>query len=279
MFGIRSLRRIVVVWTAGVMVAVPSCVVRTEVAGPEPDAPGTGIVPEDLPPGVRYVGPGADAATYLRPVTARIVIEVDQVEGVEISQSSLSHLQRVLSSVADKPVNVETSTIPSDRSDYAPEDLRALEEKHRDTFTEGDTASMYVLAADGAFREHRGVIGVAFSGSSFALFLEEINSRNLGDTAAVERAVLVHETGHLLALVNAGYESPRDREDPDRPNHSANRQSVMHWAVESIDIVSVLGGGPPDDFDEADRADLADIASGAITPEFGSSRTGTPGGG
>ncbi|WP_422747023.1 hypothetical protein ACN27E_04910 [Mycobacterium sp. WMMD1722] len=146
--------------------------------------------------------------------------------------------------------------------------MRTVEQENRDTVTRGDTASMYVLSANGTFSDQQGVIGVAYSSSSFVLFLEQNQARGFGDSNAVERAVLVHEAGHLLALVNIGYSSPREREDPDHPNHSASEESVMHWAVESVSILSALGGGPPDDFDADDRADLADIASGSITPEF-----------
>lgn len=172
------------------VVALPSCVIRTEVAGPEPGATGSGVVPEDLPPGVRYTGPGSEATTYLRSDTDRIIIEVDQVEGIEISSSSLSHLQEVLGSVADKPVDVETSTIPSTASEYLPEDLRTLEQEHRDTFTDGDTASMYILALDGTFRDQGGIIGVAYSGSSCALFAEEAERRGVGDFDDADRADL-----------------------------------------------------------------------------------------
>ena len=252
--------------------ALPACVVTRQIES-EPDAKGRSAVPEDLPPGVRYAGPGGEAATFLRADTERLVIEGDQAEGAEISSSSLSHLQRVLGSVADKPggIEVQTSTITTGKSDYTQKDLRALEDQHRQTSTGGGTASMYVLALNGQFRDQRGVIGVAYSGSSYALFLRQAERGApgvIGDSAAVERAVLVHEAGHLLALVNIGYESPRGREDPDHPNHSTHERSVMHWAVESVEIFRVLGGGPPDDFDEADRGDLADIRSGAITPEF-----------
>ena len=245
-------------------VTCSSCVVRTEVR-PDSGSQSGGLVPEDLPPGVRYVGPGAEATTYLRGDVGRIVVEVDHTEGAEVSAEALGHFQTVLGSVADKPVEIETSTISVNGSAFSAEDLRSLENEHRDTVTDSDTASMYVLSLNGTLSDRQGIIGVAYGGSSFALFLEQ--NRGL-DSAAVERAVLVHEAGHLLALVNVGYESPRDREDPDHPNHSSNADSAMHWAVESVSILDALGGGPPDDFDDHDRADLADIASGAIVPEF-----------
>jgi hypothetical protein len=263
----RWLRVMAVALAVAVVPALSSCVVRTEVR-PGPGSQGGGLVPEDLPPGVRYAGPGAEATTYLRRDTDRIVVEVDQAEGAEISPEALAHFRTVLGSVTDKPVEVETSTIFTNRSTHTAEDLRAFEQENRQTATDGDTASMYVLSLNGSFSDQQGIIGVAYSGSSFALFLEQNRGRGLGDSTAVERAVLVHEAGHLLALVNVGYESPRGRGDPDYPNHSLNEDSVMNRAVESIGIFSVFGGGPPDDFDADDRADLADIASGSITPEF-----------
>lgn len=261
-------RVIAIVLAIAASTASSSCVVRTEEVRPGSSGQSGGLVPEDLPPGVRYAGPGAEATTYLRGGADRIVVEINQAEGAEIAPGAISHFQTVLGSVTNKSVEIETATIPADRSAYTAEDLRNLEQEHRTTATDGQAASMHVLSLNGNFSDQQGIVGVAYSASSFALFLEQNQASGLGDSTAVERAVLLHEAGHLLALVNVGYESPREREDPDHPNHSRNENSVMHWAVESVSILSALGGGPPDDFDEDDRADLADIASGAITPEF-----------
>ncbi|WP_422747024.1 hypothetical protein ACN27E_04915 [Mycobacterium sp. WMMD1722] len=87
--------------------ALSSCIIRTEVPT-DSGGQGAGLVPENLPPGVRYAGPGAEATTYLRGDIARIVVEVDQVQGAEISPGALSHFQTVLGSVTNKPVDVET---------------------------------------------------------------------------------------------------------------------------------------------------------------------------
>lgn len=249
------------------LVGSSSCVVR-EVPAPQPGE-GDGGFTEDIPPGVRYVGPGADATAFLRGDRPRLVVEIDQVEGSELSGAAVDHLEAVLSSVLDKPggIEVRSSTFASDRSDYTQDDLLALEESHRETEMSDGAASMYVLVLNGQFRDRRGVLGVAYSGSSFAVFVDEAR-RGIGNPAPIERALLVHEAGHLLALVNIGYDSPRDREDPDHPNHSMNEGSVMHWAVETTQVLGLLGEAPPDDFDAADRADLEDIKSGDITLGF-----------
>jgi len=74
----------------------------------------------------------------------------------------------------------------------------------------------------------------------------------------------VHEYGHLVALVNNGYESPHDHEDPDHPNHSNNDDSVMYWAIESQDIANQIDGEPPNNFDSDDLDDLRLMKEGKL---------------
>ncbi len=79
--------------------------------------------------------------------------------------------------------------------------------------------------------------------------------------AAIEEAVVTHEAGHLLGLVDLYLGTGRG--DPEHPGHSRNAQSVMYWAVESNLVAHVLSGGPPHEFDGDDLADLAAIRAGA----------------
>ena len=69
--------------------------------------------------------------------------------------------------------------------------------------------------------------------------------------------MLTHEIGHLLALVNIGYESAHDHEDPEHRGHSKSRGSVMYWQIEDKGLVALITGGPATDFDDDDRDDLA----------------------
>ncbi len=118
---------------------------------------------------------------------------------------------------------------------------------------------MWVCYVGGSYADSDTALAVSFSASSFAIFRDRIDDATtaLILAAEVERSVLVHEAGHLLALVNIGYRSRFDHEDPAHPHHSNNTASVMYWAVEDVSVRNLLRGGPPDDFDEADRADLA----------------------
>ena len=84
---------------------------------------------------------------------------------------------------------------------------------------------------------------------------------------AAEKATLVHEVGHLLALVNITYRSPRDHHDEENQGHSTNVNSVMYHAVDTVGVFTLFRGmnrQPPTDFDADDRADLADLKSSKL---------------
>lgn len=211
---------------------------------------------------------GANAQLYLGGDVPALTIEVDAVEGREPSGEALGHLRGTTSSVSDK-ANVAQRPIESvakTKDRYSRGDLTALEDAHRDTGSTSDAASLYVLVVNGEFAGNSNALGVAYSASAFAIFRDKVEEAAglVGSPSRIERSVLVHELGHVLRLVNIGYDSPRNREDAEHPNHSTNEDSVMFWAVESDLISQVLSGPPPDSFDDADRADLEDIKAGHL---------------
>jgi hypothetical protein len=208
-------------------------------------------------------GVGAMARTYLRrsPATS-MVVEVDWVSGRDPAQSALDHLGTILRRETDKPggVGIERGNqIASGRQSWTVGDLVALEQANRRSHSGGHRATMWICYVDGSFASNANALAVSYTASSVAIFRDRLDdaASALVVEPAIERSVITHEAGHLLALVNIGYRSRYDHEDPQHPHHSNNKNSVMYWAVEDISIRNVLHGGPPDDFDTADRADLA----------------------
>lgn len=212
--------------------------------------------------------PGSNAAAFLRAEIPRLVVEIDAVDGKGPRPETLDLLRSRLAAVVDKPGGIRflpVEAIPAHGGAWTLDDLRAAERAHRDSHNSTSAASLYLLFVDGTPPKD-GAIGIAFSGSSAAIFSDQVADAAtlLVSAAAIERADTVHEVGHLLSLVNLGYRSSRDHEDPGHRGHSDNPRSVMYWAVDNVGVASLLGGRtePPTAFDADDLADLAAIRSG-----------------
>lgn len=130
-----------------------------------------------------------------------------------------------------------------------------------------ETLHWYFLFPSGE-HEDSSVLGVAVDASTVAIFKDSVDEAQglfgRPSSEEVERAVTVHEAGHLLGLVNLVYTSPIDHEDPDHPHHSKNEDSVMYWAIETNDVGNFITGNIPDEFDDDDKSDLEGMASGSL---------------
>lgn len=221
-------------------------------------------------PGDR-TGPGERAGDYLRAQPyARILVELDYVNGAEPEQSALNLFEQRLEAATGKPVDVvRTPGVTGQGANhrYTLEELAALEGTFRGQFSNGDRAVLYVLWVDGGFQrdtDSTKTLGAAYRGSSLAMFKANLRFASRAGPldltkppiVEVEQSVFVHELGHVLGLVNLGTPMVRPHEDAGHKGHSDNQGSVMYWAVETDAIGSILGQTPPDDFDAEDKADL-----------------------
>lgn len=97
---------------------------------------------------------------------------------------------------------------------------------------------------------------MSYTASSFCVFAETIRTAAKGPAKPiVEGAVLVHEVGHNLGLVNIGAAMVAPHEDASHPAHDANTSCVMHYAI-ATDLVTAVTGSLPDRFDAECIADL-----------------------
>jgi hypothetical protein len=234
---------------------------------PEPTATGQTPASAAVDDGGRV---GANGPAMLRGERPRLVIEVDVQQGVTFDQAALDHLVDEVARHVDKPEGIVfagSNAFASDRTEWTASDLRDVAAANRSTASTADQVSVHILYVRGGFHrdgEQTAAIGVAYTASNVAIFPQRWAGLGalLGSDRAIERAVLVHELGHLFGLVNLTYESEIDHEDPDHPGHSSSTQSVMYHAIESTLIGQVFSGPPPDRFDQADAADLAGLKSG-----------------
>lgn len=231
-------------------------------------SPGATAAPGSTPAPVYFddAGVGAMARRYLQSAPATsLVVEIDYVTGRRPSDQAMRHVERILERETDKPVSVRADdAIAASASDHSFDEIAALARTHRDTRSGGATASMWIVFLDRSLEGERDTVGVAITASTAAVFADHIQDASTAVVGAdqIERAVLTHEVGHLLALVNIGYTSRHDHEDPQSRGHSRSRDSVMYAQIEDKGLVALITGGPADDFDAADRDDLAMLRAG-----------------
>ncbi len=213
---------------------------------------------------------GANGRAMLRGDRPSMVIEIDVQEGARVDEAAVDHLVDVIADVAAKPAGIRLAggnTFASNRTEWTADDLRAAAAANRTTATTDDEVSVHILYVRGGHHDEDGqtnAIGLAYSASTAALFPDRWEGLGalLGSSRAIERAVLVHEVGHLFGLVNLTYTSDIDHEDPEHPGHSRHQDSVMYHAIESTLIGQVFSGPPPDTFHPDDRADLEGLRTG-----------------
>ena len=197
----------------------------------------------------------------------RLHIEIDYVTEYAPDSDAVDLLKQRIEETTDKTsISVSQNSFGSTDSSYSLEEILDIEKAQRDRYKSGNTFIIHILYLNGEYQDNDQTLGLAYKGSSFVIFKEKIEDAAflLISAEDIEKSVLVHEYGHLVALVNNGYESPHDHEDPDHPNHSNNDESVMYWAIESQDIANQIDGEPPNNFDSDDLDDLRLMREGKL---------------
>ncbi|HET6527351.1 MAG TPA: hypothetical protein VFG39_01235, partial [Balneolaceae bacterium] len=156
--------------------------------------------------------PGSSAEFYLRgdEYTA-LQVEIDYMPGHKPTRAGLDSLKTFLQDRLNKQsVSFELTEVPSGGKDaYTISEIRSLEEKYRDNFTQknDETLHSYFLMVDGEY-ENPNVIGVAYWNTSLAVFGKTIEDISSGLAAPpeekIEGTVFRHEFGHLMGLVGNG---------------------------------------------------------------------------
>ncbi len=252
--------------TVALVALFAGCIVIERRTAPRGQAPG--VTGEDLPKAEPLpLQPSSDRRlvgslgwALLSPEVPRVVLEVDQLGGAELSAQAIDALKQALADDGGKAtVEVVSGTVPEatpPEGGYTLDDLVTVAGDHRDRPSGDGTAALHVLVLPGRF-EARGVTGAAFHATTIAVFPEELG-RMLppgAGVAAFQAAVAVHELGHTFGLVNRTGQGAF-HEDPDHPGHTDDRDSVMYWAIESPSLVEIFGFGPPSTFNAGDRREM-----------------------
>ena len=192
-----------------------------------------------------------------------LVVEIQPVEGMQPTQQAIDNLVQFLEARLNKPagvqVTVNTPLPVSGQSQFSLDQIRQIEEQSRITRPSGQTMAAYFLFVDGESNLSSGnsrILGVAYGATSMVIFQTAIQdlSGGIGEPPrdVLEATVIEHEFGHILGLVDNG--SPTvdpGHHDGVHGAHCANSNCLMHYSVETGNVVNNLLGGsaPPLDSD------------------------------
>lgn len=213
---------------------------------------------------------GYEAHLLLEPFpddTLVVEIAYDTAVGPPPSTAVATLVDRIHETCDKSRVTVDEHGFEAGTTVYQPSTLLSTMERVRQHWPVPGTMSLFYLYLGGSYGPASDAIGLAFRGSSIAVFEGAIQSDSslFGDATAVTTTVMVHEFGHELGLVGIIGYAPN--EDHAHPPHSNDPNDVMYWEVDTT-AIGGLGATPPTQFDAADLADLATVRATPIWTEI-----------
>lgn len=176
------------------------------------------------------VGPQRRPDAVIKPMLLdRITIEIVPTEDYPIDLKELkgfiSNLEKYrICPESGVTVHVKVAVKTNKRS-WSYQDIRAFEQKYRKIWDLDPTdrhLKLFVSCLRGRYSEpdKTSIIGLTYGRHSMSLFREHF-----------DRALLLHETGHIIGLVDRRYRTSPPV-NPDRPKHCNNNNCVMFWQVD-----------------------------------------------
>ena len=195
-----------------------------------------------------------------------LLVELQYMPGMRPNAESRDNLKEFLSTLLHKPggiVFMEKEIPSGNRDNYSLDQIRNLEDEHREFAPGDDELASYMIFLDAPFSGNSGdsnVLGVAYRPTSTAFFESTIQSFSGGpfqpSETTLETTVMNHEFGHLLGLVNNGTPMTTDHQDEVHGAHCDVEDCLMYFSAETSDNLANLMGGQIPVLDSQCRDDL-----------------------
>src|SRR5687768_11078035 len=190
---------------------------------------------------------GASARELLSDeVYKSLTVEIQYMKGFKPRQQTINQLSIFLNKHLNKPKGINIVLNEIGRKKNTPlntDSVLAIEKANRTQFVNEDNLAIYILFTNSRHTDKR-ILGTAYRNTSAVIYgkaiRENSNFRGKLTRQELETAVLLHETGHLLGLVNKGSMAGSNHIDFDYPDHCTNKKCLMYHATETKKLSSVL---------------------------------------
>lgn len=184
-----------------------------------------------------------------------LTVEIVYMTGYRPTDEAVNNLKSMISQFCNKPdgVNFKYHEISAQgKTAYSISDVRSIETDTREEFTYKKDLAIYFLFLDGPSSENQGasmVLGQAYYNTSMVIYEKSLqdNAGGFGEPELykLETAVINHELGHILGLVNNGSNMYHAHQDSANGAHCDNSDCLMYWEAETGSIFSNLIGNVP----------------------------------
>lgn len=206
--------------------------------------------PQDVPADpvadniANFQGTGSSANDFLANTNFNALrVEIAFVGGFRPTDVALEEFQSFLQRFTFKEnIELVLNELPSpEEEDLTLQEISDLEIENRTVYNDGSTLGIYIYFTDAPSEgddldEGLVTLGAVYRNTSMVIYEETIrrlSARSAVLTRAdVEKAVLNHEFGHLLGLVNLGSPAVNDHEDEDAANHCNVDPCLMRAQLE-----------------------------------------------
>lgn len=210
---------------------------------------------------------GASAEELLRSTNFdRLEVELIYVNGIRPEPTSLNNLRNFLQQRLNKPAGisfVERNITDNTGENYTIEEVRALEDANRTSFSRDNTIAVSIIFVDKPSNRDEGnsiVLGTAYRNTSLVVYQSTIErfSGGIGQPSRVtlESTVNNHEFGHLMGLVNLGTPLQSPHEDDSSEHHCDVDGCLMFFEINGGNVLNMMNMSSIPELDSQCLADL-----------------------
>lgn len=193
-------------------------------------------------------------------------IEILYVGDLQPRPQTLLNLKQFMENRLNKPGGITITQREISSPGTAPYDINEIskiEEANRTKYNDVNVLTLYILFIDGNYSTDTSTaltLGVSYRNTSCVVFEKSVqllsNSVNEPSRVDLETIVILHETGHLLGLVDLGSPMQNEHIDEAHGKHCDNENCLMFWETENRTMTQPMTSGNIPGLDANCLADL-----------------------